>query len=145
MKAIQQCKIVQMEPAGTDANGTTNYGEIDCQGFDHLTIMFRVENIAANMTSLALVEDDASPIDGSSTAISGSDATAFLAASDDNKHVIFNVPLMGRKRFIGTKLVAGAGATVISVVGILTGRSDGSVSDSLGATARGAKEIIDVT
>lgn len=102
-----------------DANGTTvTDTEVDTLGFDYLTVIVQLGNVAANMTTLKLQESDSS---GASEAdFTGSAFTAPTAAGGDNDVLVAFVDLRKRKRYISIVATAGAGATLISAIGILS-------------------------
>lgn len=123
MKALQNAKIgIGLSPI--DATGTTftpiafdlgtggPYSEVMC--------IVQTGNVAADMTSLKLVErDDSATLTSGTTDITGGGFTAPLATGGDNTIRCAFVPLGGpRKRYIGVIGTAGAGATLINAVWI---------------------------
>lgn len=133
---LQNCKIVRMlDPF--DINGVTATDtEVDTLGWDYLTVIAVTGNVAANMTALKLQESDL-PGSGEADITSGA-FTAPTAASGDNTRRVAFLDLRKRKRYISTVATAGAGATLLCVVGILS-RAEKSPTS---ATERGVDEQI---
>jgi hypothetical protein len=114
---MQNAKIVQLLRPIDATGATLTDVEVDCKGYDYLTVIVSTGNVAANMTTLKLQESDAS---GSGEAdFTGSAFTAPTATGDNNVIAAF-IDLRKRKRYISTVATGGAGATLISAVGILT-------------------------
>ena len=121
---------VQMALAPIDANGgAVTPLAIDTLGFNALSILILVGNLAADMTALKLQECETSA--GSYTDVTGGAFVAFpLAATGDGKIWRFNVKLAGaRKRFYKVAGTAGAGASLIGMVAIL-GRANNLVPNT---------------
>lgn len=119
-----------------DATGTTATDiEIDTRGYDYLTVVIQLGNVAANMTALKLQESDSS---GASEADFTGSAFTAPTSSDDNKFYVALLDLRKRKRYISIVATAGAGATLISAIGILS-RAEVTPTS---ATERGAAEQI---
>ena len=131
---LQNAKFVQMiDPIDTTGATATDI-EVDTLGYHYLTVIVSTGNVAANMTTLKLQESDTT---GASEAdFTGSAFTAPTAAAGDNDTLVAFVDLRKRKRFISIVATGGAGATLISAVGILT-RADVSPTS---ATERGIDE-----
>lgn len=119
-----------------DATGTTATDiEIDTRGYDYLTVVIQLGNVAANMTALKLQESDSS---GASEADFTGSAFTSPTSSDDNKFYVALLDLRKRKRYISIVATAGAGATLISAIGILS-RAEVTPTS---ASERGAAEQI---
>lgn len=119
-----------------DATGTTATDiEIDTRGYDYLTVVIQLGNVAANMTALKLQESDSS---GASEADFTGSAFTAPTSSDDNKFYVALLDLRKRKRYISIVATAGAGATLISAIGILS-RAEVTPTS---ASERGAAEQI---
>jgi uncharacterized protein YdbL (DUF1318 family) len=120
-----------------DANGTTvTDTEVDTLGYDYLTVIVQIGVISANMTALKLQESDSS---GSSEAdFTGGAFTAPTAAGGDNDVLVAFIDLRRRKRYISIVATAGANATLISAIGILS-RAEVTPTS---ATERGIDEQI---
>lgn len=118
-----------------DANGTTvTDTEVDTLGFHYLTVIVQLGNVAANMTTLKLQESDTSA--ASEADFTGGSFTAPTAAGGDNDVLVAFVDLRKRKRYISIVATAGAGATLISAIGILS-RAEVTATS---ATERGVDE-----
>jgi len=145
MDEIQRAKFVQViAPAAIvdDASFTTN--EIDTLDYDYATIVFNLGATDIAMAALKVQESDTTgtgfaditglDMDGD-TAIDG-DAAALPSATDDNKLIVFQVDLRGRKRFLDLVATAGNGSTGTygSAVAILTkGAVYGGTEAEMGA------------
>lgn len=131
---LQNAKIVQMVRPVDTTGATATDVEVDTAGYDYLTVIVSTGNVAANMTALKLQESDST---GASEAdFTGGAFTAPTAAAGDNNIVAAFIDLRKRKRYISTVATGGAGATLISAVGILT-RAEVSPTS---ATERGLNE-----
>ena len=131
---LQNAKIVQMLRPIDATGATLTDVEVDTAGYDYLTVIVSTGNVAANMTTLKLQESDST---GASEAdFTGGAFTAPTAASGDNNVLAAFIDLRKRKRYISTVATGGAGATLISAVGILT-RAEVSPTS---ATERGLNE-----
>lgn len=131
---LQNAKFVTMIDPIDTTGATATDAEVDTSGYDYLTVIVNTGNVAANMTALKLQESDAS---GSGEAdISGGAFTAPTAAAGDNDQLVAFIDLRKRKRYISIVATGGAGATLISAVGILT-RAEVSPTS---ATERGIDE-----
>lgn len=131
---LQNAKIVQMLRPIDATGATLTDVEVDTLGYDYLTVIVSTGNVAANMTALKLQESDSS---GSGEAdISGGAFTAPASTGGDNNVLAAFIDLRKRKRYISTVATGGAGATLISAVGILS-RAEVSPTS---ATERGLNE-----
>lgn len=142
MLNIQNMKpILSLPPL--DINGTTaTITEIDTRPvgtsgvapagpFHYMTIIFSLGNIAANMTALKLQGGD---VTGTLSDITGGAHTAPLAATGDNQFWVWNVDLRKNGyRFYNVVATAGAGATLASMVTILS-RSEAPVAQTAAGT-----------
>lgn len=113
--------------------GTASDIEVDTRGYDYLTVIVTLGNVAANMTALKLQESDSS---GASEADFTGSAFTAPTSSDDNKLYVAFIDLRKRKRYISIVATGGAGATLISAVGMLS-RAEVTPTS---ATERGAAE-----
>lgn len=131
---LQNCKIVRMIDPIDTTGATATDTEVDTIGWDYLTVIAVTGNVAANMTALKLQESDAS---GSGEAdISGAAFSNPAASGGDNTRRVCHIDLRKRKRYISTVATGGAGATLISVIGILSRGEKTPTS----ATERGVDE-----
>ena len=128
----QHYKFQQMiRPVDTGA-GTATDVEVDTKGYDYLTVIVQLGNVAANMSYLKLQESDSS---GSGEADFTGSAWTNPTSSDDNKLYVAFVDLRKRKRYISI-VATGTGVTLISACGILS-RAEVTPTS---ATERGAAE-----
>ena len=121
--------------APISVNGTAaTTTELDTAGYDYCTIVVQAGSLGATMDELSLTDSDTA---GSGhAAITGVTWTDPVGTTDNGKVFAAFIDLRKRKRYL--KLVAdpGAGATLISAVGILT-RAEVSPTS---ATERGLGE-----
>lgn len=115
---MQNAKFVAML-APISVNGTTATTiEIDTLGFDYMTVIVQAGLLGATMDELSLTDSDTA---GSGHAvITGGTWVDPVGTTDNGKVYAAFIDLRKRKRYV--KLVAdpGAGATLLSAVGILT-------------------------
>jgi hypothetical protein len=98
---------------GTDTDST----EIDCKGYNYLTVVFLYGASTADMDNLSL--KSASAAGGSYSVYSGS-AMDVPTATDDNKVWVWNINLGGKNRFWKVRCDPGAAATLVGAVAILS-------------------------
>lgn len=115
---LQNCKFQKMIVPIDTTGATATDVEVDTLGFDYLTVIVQLGNVAANMTALKLQESDTTA--ASEADFTGGAFTAPTAAAGDNDVLVAFVDLRKRKRFISIVATAGAGATLISAIGILS-------------------------
>lgn len=128
----QNYKFQQMiRPVDTGA-GTATDVEVDTRGYDYLTVIVQLGNVAANMGNLKLQESDSS---GSGEADFTGSAWTTPTSSDDNKLYVAFVDLRKRKRYISI-VATGTGITLVSACAILSRAEVTPIS----ATERGAAE-----
>ena len=130
-RLLEGCKLVAITPPGViKDNASWTTGEIDTKDFDQLTIICQLGATDIAMAALTVTESDTSGsghgnvtglIVGTSNNIEGS-ASALPSATDDDKFVVFEIDLRGRKRYIDLTATAGNGTagTYLSVLGILS-------------------------
>ena len=106
--------------------------EVDTLGWHYLAIHVLLGNVAADMTALTVNESDTAAQTGDVIVT----FTAPTAAAGDGDMVACFIDLRKRKRYISIVATGGAGATLISIVGLLY-RGD-QVPDSV--TERGLVE-----
>lgn len=115
---LQNAKIVQMLRPIDATGATLTDVEVDTAGYDYLTVIVSTGNVAADMTTLKLQESNST---GASEAdFTGGAFTAPAATGGDNNVLAAFIDLRKRKRYISTVATGGAGATLISAIGILT-------------------------
>jgi hypothetical protein len=115
---LQNCKFQKMIVPIDTTGATATDVEVDTLGFDYLTVIVQLGNVAANMTALKLQESDTTA--ASEADFTGGAFTAPTAAAGDNDVLVAFVDLRKRKRFISIVATGGAGATLISAIGILS-------------------------
>ena len=119
MSKLHDAKFVQViAPAAITDNASFTTNEIDTLGFNYATIVFNLGASDIAMTALKVQESDTTgsgfaDVTGadmsSATDIDGA-ATALPSATDDNKFVVIQMDLRGRKRFLDLVATAGDGA-----------------------------------
>lgn len=151
MNELQKTKFLNITPpAAIKDNAAWGVTEIDCLGWDYLQILVMLGATDIAMAALAVTESDTSGsghanvtglITGTSTNTDGS-TSALPSATDDNKIMLFELDLRGRKRYIDVTATAGDGTTgtYLAILAILSRGKDAPVS----ATERGCDEILRV-
>jgi len=118
MVEVQNIRVANMlSPVSAAAAFTTTAADSVASGIksDYATIIVHIGNIAAAMTVLKLTESDASSSGYSDvTGFVGGTNFTLPTASDDDKFVVFQVDLRGRKRYLKVEATAG-GTTVMGV------------------------------
>ena len=115
---MQNVKFQKMIVPIDNTGATATDVEVDTLGFDYLTVIVQLGNVAADMTALKLQESDVTA--SGEADFTGGAFTAPTAAAGDNDVLVAFVDLRKRKRFISIVATAGAGATLISAIGILS-------------------------
>jgi uncharacterized protein involved in type VI secretion and phage assembly len=152
MKPLQETKIVGITPpAAIVDNASYTTTTIDTLGYGYATIVAYLGATDIAMTALKVQESDDSGMSGAadvtglvvgtSLNISGV-ASALPSATDDNKFMIFEVSLQGRKRYLDLVATAGDGSagTFLTAFAILSQ----PVIAPATIAARGADEILRV-
>jgi hypothetical protein len=151
MNELQKTKLlVVISPAAIVDNAAYTTNEIDTLGWDYLTIVFFLGATDIAMAALKVQESDTSGsgfsdvtglVAGTSTNTDGS-TSALPSATDDNKIMLFEIDLRGRKRYIDLSATAGNGTagSYAAAVAILSRGKDAPVT----ATERGCDEILRV-
>jgi hypothetical protein len=112
-------------PISVAGSVTTNSIDTVVNGikYDYLTIVVSTGLLAVDMTALKLQSSDTDgsyqDLTGFVGAASGGDFVLPVAA-DDNKFVVFNVDLRGKKRFFDVVANTGATAGLIGITAILS-------------------------
>ena len=123
MKAAQAVKYVQITPpAAIVDNAAFTTAAVDTLGWRHLTIVAILGALDIAAASSSIRQSDASNMGSPSTiATGGTDYTLPTASSDNTNHV-FEVDLLGKKRYIDFEITGGDGATgsYLSVIAILS-------------------------
>lgn len=133
MNEQQDTKLVALTPpaAIVDNSGYTT-AALDCKGWDHATIVVLLGATDIAMAALKVQEsddnasaDDYDDVPGlntdGDTNIDG-DASTLPSATDDNKFVVFEVDMRGRKRYLDLVATAGDGTagTYLTAFAILS-------------------------
>lgn len=149
MIALQNTKFVNIVPPAAIKDNTAfvDIEDIDCAGWDYLTIVWQQGATDVITAALAVADsDDASTytnfaVVGTTATIAGT-TSALPPATPDNQLHIFEIDLRKRKRYIQIDATAGNGTvgTFASAVGILSRGTEVIQT----AAARGATQIIRV-
>ena len=141
MNRMQNIKYVAVTPpAAIIDNASATTAEIDTLGFDYLTVVAHLGATDIAMTALAVTESDTTGsghanvtglVYGTSTDIDGN-TSALPSADDDNKFFVFNIDLLGRKRYIDVTATCGDGAagTYLTIIGMLSRADDTPVTET---------------
>jgi len=151
MIAAQNMKVMAIVPPQAIVdNASFTTAEIDCKGWDYAQIYCYIGALDIAFTALAVTESDTTGsghanvtglIWGTSDDITGTTSTS-PSATDDDKFFIFDINLLGRKRFLDLTATIGDGAAggFLCVWCML---SRGTEHPST-AAQRGAKQILRV-
>ena len=122
-------------------SGATTAEEIDCRGYNYLTVVVGLGNIASAVTALKLTEAtssggsfsdiDAATIGNAACLDFEGNATVLPGTSDDDRMVVFEVDLRNREPFIKPVVTAGGSANGVFCLAIAS-RAD-EVIDTLAA------------
>lgn len=131
MNDLQKLKFVSITPpAAIVDNAAYTTAIIDTKGADKMSVLVYLGATDIAMAALKVQESDASDMTGAaditglvcgtSTAVGGS-ASTLPSATDDNKFVVFDIDLKGRKRYIDLVATAGDGTagTYLAALAIL--------------------------
>lgn len=117
-------KFAAITPPGAivdNAAFTTN--AIDCLGYAWLTIIVLFGAIDIAPASASIRQSDASDMSSpSNIAVGGTDFALATAAGSDNKFHVFDINLLGKKRYIDFEITGGDGSagTYMSAIAILS-------------------------
>lgn len=151
MNPLQNTKFVSMTPPAAIVDNTSyTTAEVDTKGWDYAQIYCYLGATDVAMTALAVTESDTTGsghanvtglVVGTSDNIDGS-TSALPTSTDDNKCMIFDIDLRGRKRFLDLTATAGDGSTGTYMTAwcILSRGNEAPVS----STERGADEVLRV-
>lgn len=110
-------------PAAIVDNAAFVTAAIDTKGFAWLTILVIFGAIDIAPASASIRQSDASNMSSpSNIAVGGTDFALATATDSDNLFHVFEINLLGKKRYIDFEITGGDGAagSYISVVGILS-------------------------
>jgi hypothetical protein len=121
---IAKSKFVAITPpAAIVDNAAFTTGAIDTKGFEWLTIVVMFGAIDIAPASASIRQSDASNMGSpSNIAVGGTDFALATAADSDNKLHVFDVNLLGRKRYIDFEITGGDGTagTYLAAFAILS-------------------------
>jgi len=119
---IHNFKMVSVTPpAAIVDNASFTTAEVDTKGWDHARYVIYLGATDIAMTALKVTESDSTGSghvdidatdfsDSTQTDIEGN-ALALPSATDDNKFIVIDIDLRGRKRFLDLVATAGNGST----------------------------------
>ena len=131
MNPLQNTKLVNLTPPAAIVDNTSyTVAELDTKGWDYCQIICILGATDIAMTALAVTESDTTGsghanvtglITATSTNIDG-DTSALPTSTADNKFVVFDVDLRGRKRFLDVTATAGDGSagTYLAIIAQLS-------------------------
>ena len=148
----QSDKFVSVTPPGAIYdNASLTTSTIDTKGYSYLRVYVYLGDTDIAMATLKLQESDDSGMSGAADitgTVVGTDSnvagstSALPSANDDNKCWLFEISLLGRKRYIDLVATAGNGTngTYATAWAVLSGAADAPVS----ASERGYGDILRV-
>ena len=124
MKQAANVKYVAITPpaAIVDAAAFVT-AAVDCKGFSHLTLVAQFGALDIAPASASIRHSDASNMGSPATIATGGTDFALATASDsDNLFHVFEVDLLGKKRYVDFEITGGDGSagTYLSVLAILS-------------------------
>lgn len=131
MNPLQNTKLVSMTPPAAIVDNTSyTTAEIDTKGWDYAQIICYLGATDIAMAALKVTESDTSGsghadvaglVVGTSVDIDGT-TSALPASTDDNKFVVFDIDLRGRKRYLDVTATAGDGSagTYLTAIALLS-------------------------
>lgn len=114
----QSCKYVKVIDPDVVDNASATSAEIDCAGYEYLTVIFYVGDIDIAISALSLQESDTSgsgfanitgTVFGTATDIAGTTSVLPTASGGDNDLHVFEVDLKPRKRYLKVLATVGDG------------------------------------
>jgi hypothetical protein len=134
MKQAANLKFVPVTPPGAIVdNAAFVTAAVDTKGFRHLTFLVVFGAIDIAPASSKIRHSDASNMGSpADIAVGGTDYALATATDSDNLFHLFDVDLLGKKRYIDFEITGGDGAagSYISVVAILSRPEESPNSDS---------------
>lgn len=142
MKHAANVKYVAITPpAAIVDNAAFVTAAVDTKGFRHLTIVAQFGALDIAPASASIRQSDASNMGSpSNIAVGGTDFALASATDSDNLFHVFEVDLLGKKRFIDFEITGGDGTagTYLSVLAILSrGEESPSSAADRGAVVYG--------
>lgn len=110
-------------PAAIVDNAAFTTGAIDTKGFAWLTIVLAFGALDIAPASASIRQSDASNMGSpSNIAVGGTDFALATATDSDNLFHVFEINLLGKKRYIDFEITGGDGTagTFLAVMGILS-------------------------
>lgn len=124
MKQTANLKFVPITPPGAIVdNAAFTTAAVDTKGFRHLTIVAIFGALDIAPASASIRHSDASDMSSPATLATGGTDFALATATDsDNLCHVFDVDLLGKKRYIDFEITGGDGAagTYLSILAILS-------------------------
>lgn len=119
-----KAKYVAITPPGAIVdNAAFTTAAVDCKGFGWLTIVVQFGALDIAPASASIRHSDASNMGSPATIATGGTDFALATASDsDNLFHVFEINLLGKKRYVDFEITGGDGSqgTYLSVLAILT-------------------------
>lgn len=140
MNQLQNTKYVSITPpAAIVDNAAFTTAEIDTKGWDFCQIVAYIGAIDIDVTVLQVTEADVSNTNhaaitglvvGTAKNIDGATSALPTAAGADNKFVIFDIDLRGRKRYLDLNVTGGDGSagTFLAAWAVLSRGKEAPVS-----------------
>lgn len=120
----QKNKYVAITPPAVIVdNAAFTTGAVDCKGFAWLTIVLQFGAIDIAPASASIRHSDASNMGSPATIATGGTDFALATATDsDNLFHVFEINLLGKKRYLDMEITGGDGAagSYLSILGILS-------------------------
>lgn len=146
--AQNQKFVMITAPQAIVDDGSFGTAELDTIGFDYVQIVVLIGALDIGITALTLTESSTAGsghsnitagVWGTANNSAGSSST-LPSATDDNKYFIFNVSLLGRKRYLDLTVTMADGTVggFVTVTAILS-RGDEQL---LTAAGQGAAEVL---
>ncbi len=135
MKSAANVKYVPVTPPGAIVdNAAFTTTAVDTLGFNHLTFVLVFGALDIAPASASIRHSDASNMGSPATIATGGTDFALATASDsDNLFHVFEVDLLGKKRYLDFEITGGDGSagTYLSVLAILSrpGQSPNSATE----------------
>lgn len=149
MISAQNTKVVAITPPGALLDGASaTTSEIDVTGWRYMQILVHIGATNTAMTALAVTQSDTSGsghanitglVFGTSADIEGTTST-LPAATDDNGFFIFDINLIGKKKYIDVTATNDSTSTggYITIIGILSRGEEAPITN----TGRGAVQVL---
>ena len=124
MKNAANLKFVPITPPGAIVdNAAFTTAAVDTKGFRHLTIVCIYGALDIAPASASIRHSDASDMSSPATLATGGTDFALATATDsDNLCHVFDVDLLGKKRYVDFEITGGDGSagTYLSILAILS-------------------------